>query len=626
MEIRGNPSNKMQNSSGKEKLKEFLYVEQLIRENKYTEAFQILTEFVKKETLPLNDKVSSLFLQGRLLLWLGRIKESLNIAEQAYKESLGLEKCHQTIDLLNLMALSLNFLDRFDEARELIKQSEDLFKTITKEPSSESIRIEAFLNYVKGFILTQDDVDQGLKYLEYSVSLWEKINATIDEDQIKLDPLKQSDLVLYPITIMSIGMAMNLKGNLDLSIKYFKKGLAIAKEIKNKFGIAVMFHSLGSTYHLKGEIDLALKFFEKSLKLFKEIDNKAQTAVVFRSIGALLSEKGEYDHALKNLEKSLAIYKEIRLPSWILNSLANLIEISLKTDDPEQAQQYFQRFKQIAEQFNDDNIVLWRNLLEAMILKNSPRTRNRAKAEEIFKHIIEKEGIHPPSFHHPTSFETYMTALIHLCDLLLLELRSTNELEVLDELKHYITLLLETAEKSDSYMILCESYLFQAKLSLLNYDIKTAKRFLTQSHQIAERHGLIQLAMKISNENEVLLTKLEFWEKLKESGAPMADRLELARLDEHIIRLIQNHPAIKTQVSEEKVAIHTEKKICLVCRGDVIKFSYICECGAIYCENCARALTNLENVCWVCETQIDSLKPIKSFKEEKVKLEETKKK
>lgn len=147
MEIRGNPSNKMQNSSGKEKPKEFLYVAQLIREDKYTEAFQVLTELVKKETLPLKDKVSSLFLQGRLLLWLGRLEEGLNIAEQAYKESLGLEKSYQTIDLLNLMALSLNFLDRFDEARELVKQSENLFKTITKEPFSESIRIEAFLKH-----------------------------------------------------------------------------------------------------------------------------------------------------------------------------------------------------------------------------------------------------------------------------------------------------------------------------------------------------------------------------------------------------------------------------------------------------------------------------------------------
>ena len=133
--------------------------------------------------------------------------------------------------------------------------------------------------------------------------------------------------------------------------------------------------------------------------------------------------------------------------------------------------------------------------------------------------------------------------------------------------------------------------------------------------------------MKISNEHEDLLKKLDLWKKLKESGAPMADRMELSRLDDQILRLIQNQSILISQVSVEEVAIHEEKKICLVCRGEVLKFSYICECGAFYCENCAKALSSLENVCWVCEAQIDSLKPIKLFKEEeRVQIEEKQKK
>ena len=47
----------------------------------------------------------------------------------------------------------------------------------------------------------------------------------------------------------------------------------------------------------------------------------------------------------------------------------------------------------------------------------------------------------------------------------------------------------------------------------------------------------------------------------------------------------------------------------------MLRYSYICECGAIYCENCARAVSDLENVCWACETPIDYSKPVK-LKEE----------
>ncbi|MFX1307766.1 MAG: hypothetical protein ACFFDG_13220, partial [Promethearchaeota archaeon] len=43
--------------------------------------------------------------------------------------------------------------------------------------------------------------------------------------------------------------------------------------------------------------------------------------------------------------------------------------------------------------------------------------------------------------------------------------------------------------------------------------------------------------------------------------------------------------------------------------------TYICTgCDALYCENCARALSNAENACWVCNEPIDKSKPSKPFK------------
>jgi len=65
-------------------------------------------------------------------------------------------------------------------------------------------------------------------------------------------------------------------------------------------------------------------------------------------------------------------------------------------------------------------------------------------------------------------------------------------------------------------------------------------------------------------------------------------------------------------ITEEEVTFHREKKICLVCKSRVEKFNYICPiCDVLYCMNCAQALTNLENVCWVCDSPIDDSKPVK---------------
>ena len=68
------------------------------------------------------------------------------------------------------------------------------------------------------------------------------------------------------------------------------------------------------------------------------------------------------------------------------------------------------------------------------------------------------------------------------------------------------------------------------------------------------------------------------------------------------------------QITEEEVIFHIEKKICLVCKKEILKFTYICpKCEIFYCMNCGQALTNLENACWVCNTPIDESKPSKSF-------------
>ena len=76
---------------------------------------------------------------------------------------------------------------------------------------------------------------------------------------------------------------------------------------------------------------------------------------------------------------------------------------------------------------------------------------------------------------------------------------------------------------------------------------------------------------------------------------------------------------IKPQkIPEEEIMLYQEKKICLVCKGKVARFNvFICpDCHVLYCENCARSLSNLENACWVCETAFDESKPVKIAEKE----------
>ena len=499
------------------------------------------------------------------------------------------------------MAYALNWQMLLDKAFELIEQSEHLLNDCVGETSNVILQKQASINYTKSlYYFFKNDSDQAIKHAEQSLKVREDLGNKRE--------------IAESLTVL--GLIYNLlRFEYDNALTYTERSQKLAKESNQKHIVAYNFILFGMIYSLKGEIERSLTYLRQSLTMSEELNNKRQISIIFNNISMIYQQKGELEQALVYLEKALAIAEEIG-NKWNLGSiLSSMTMLYIEKKDQDNAKKYLKLLKQFNEQYGYQITETNARLYEALILKMSTRTRNRAKAEELLKQIIEEEI---------TLSETTVVALINLCDLLLGELRITNNLEVIEELKPLINKLSNIAEKTDSHWLLTETYLLKSKLSLITLDIKEAQRLLTQAQQIAKRFGLNKLNIKIANEHDDLFKKLELWEKLKEVEAPISERIELARMDDQIEGMFQNRAILTAQVSEEKVTIHKEKKVCLVCRGEVLRYTYICECGAIYCENCARAITDLENVCWVCDVPIDYLKPVKPYKEEE-KVEVNKK-
>ena len=586
----------------KEKPEELTLVKQLIDKGKLDEADKLIRNFEEKGGHTLQDRVLCNLLKCELLLWQGLYEEVVQIAEQTYKESLGLGKNLLSVDILLIMAHALLWLKQYDKLQDIIMQGTELLKTLPQESPADYNLREAYIAWIKGrFYIDLRDADLALKYFKHSLALREEFGTK-----------KEIFLSLAGF----VRIYAFIKVDYSRAIKVLERARVLAEEIGNKWYIGNYFFYMAGLHKIKGELVQSIKLLEQCLTIFNDINNKRMVADTLSSMGEVHRQRGELDRALECLEQALALRYEGGNLRDITIVLDKLIQILIDKGDLEQAQQNLHRYKQLNDQLKDKELNLMYLLNKALLLKKSSRTRKRAEAEEILTHILEDED---------SNFELILTALTNLCELLFTELRMTNDLEVLEEINPLIARLLDITEKTGSYSILCETYLLQAKLSLLNFNIKKAQRLLTQAQQIAGKFGLNLLEKKINAENEDLLKKLDLWEKLKEARAPMADRLELARLDEKIVGLVYNRALLTPQVTEEKVAISKEKKICLVCRGEVLRFSYICECGANYCENCARALTNLENVCWACNVPIDYTKPVKLLKEEAERIKIQKK-
>ncbi|KKL82894.1 hypothetical protein LCGC14_1980170, partial [marine sediment metagenome] len=81
----------MNDQKVKEKPEEFSRAEQLSDEGKLDDTLTLLNNYEQKEGLTRYDKASCHLLQCQILFWQGKYKELIKLAEQAYKESEGLE-------------------------------------------------------------------------------------------------------------------------------------------------------------------------------------------------------------------------------------------------------------------------------------------------------------------------------------------------------------------------------------------------------------------------------------------------------------------------------------------------------------------------------------------------------
>jgi len=80
---------------------------------------------------------------------------------------------------------------------------------------------------------------------------------------------------------------------------------------------------------------------------------------------------------------------------------------------------------------------------------------------------------------------------------------------------------------------------------------------------------------------------------------------------------IKDYIKQREEVVEDDIVLSKEKHFCLVHKGPIEGYNFICPtCNAYYCIRCVEAIKELENACWSCGKPLDPSQPIKSLEEE----------
>lgn len=391
------------------------------------------------------------------------------------------------------------------------KQAIEYYKkslTISEE-LGKKVMIARVLNNLGNVYSQLGDLDQALEFYQQSHVIKEEFG-------------NKRDII---ISFINLGVINQFKGEIDESLDYYKKALVLSEEVDYKQHIATAVNNIGNIYSLKGDLDQAFQYYKRSFKLYKELDVKQEIAMSHSNLGEYYKKKGMRDKSLEHYHQSLALYEELGNDHSSARVLYELILEGLERNDQSATNKYLQKLQQINEQADSRSVDHHYRIANALSLKASDNARDRMKASVIFEQVINEEI---------TNHSLTVTAMVHLCDLLLTELKTTGDKELFKEIKNLTHKLLEIAKKQSSHSLLTDTYRLEALLALAELDMKKAKEFLEKALSIADEKGLEKTAANIREEQKKLEEQIELWEELSNRKAPLEETLQHVQIEESI--------------------------------------------------------------------------------------------
>jgi tetratricopeptide (TPR) repeat protein/predicted amidohydrolase len=583
--------------------------ESLFKSRKNKEALELLDKIKKHDGLSSENQLACMLLESRIKIKLADLKSALVLTEQALQMALEVKNLLRTVESYATKAEILWRLGEFDKGLTAIEEGERLLEETRSDEAGEEdqqlTRRKADLLCNAGVIhWYKGDLDRAIKYHQLSLKIMEKLGDVSGMAYVhnnmglvywaKSDLARAIECYLRSLLISeevgdrrnmaaslnNLGNVYSMKGKLDEALEFYQRGLAIKEELGLKRDIGSSLTNIGSVYRLKGELDLALDYYQRGLVISEELDDKPNIALAILNSGDIHMVRGELGQAMEHFQRALELYKELGLKQMVALSLGNvadaywkkgnieqalehyqqslkihegmnnapyvavdllnLLWIAVEKEDSSSAEQYLNKLEQINERTENKVINQRYRVAKALWLKSSKRPRREIEAVKILEEVIKEEV---------GDYMLAVTAMIHLCDLLLGELKDTGEEEIFNEIKELTNQLLEIAERQSSHSLLAQTYLLQSKLALIDLDMGQSKKLLRQAQSIAEEKGLIRLARAVAQERDSLQSQLKKLDTLIEQEPSKKEMIDLTNIDALLEQMIQK---TVTSVMEER--------------------------------------------------------------------------
>ncbi|MFX0062860.1 MAG: tetratricopeptide repeat protein [Candidatus Hermodarchaeota archaeon] len=513
-------------------------------QGKSTEAIQLINKVTKDRTLSEQDRIDLVIDKCSILTESGKHPAALLVINELITV---IKEGNFPLSLLRANIVKAEVLRKSGQEKEgltLLNETEELLNKHQEISYSERLKLKGEIHCYKGILHAQlGNNDSAIEQFQKSI-------------EISKEDLSEESLAR---AYNGLGLTFLSQGNFNKSLKYLKKTLAIYQRLIYKPRISIAYNNIGFFYEGRGEYELAIECYQNALAIEKEFNNKLIIAVLKRNLGSAYIPLDKYQDALKYLKESLELIQEVHNDYHHSTSLVVIIDLLALADfENEDVKKYLEQLEKLYMN-NKTNLTIKHRYTyaKAVVLKMSDRLIDKMQAQTIFKQIVEGKVI---------ILADSVRAALNLAELLLMEFKTTKNVEILYELENLATRLLKTGKEQKNYLVQIKALLLKSKLELLNLQIIKAEEFLEQAKTICEEKGLNRLVMTIIEEQEVFINKRKLWNEMIKEEKSYQERLELTELDNTLTRMIKNKLEVIDEYDEIVESFTIDKIGFIVCK------------------------------------------------------------
>ncbi|MCE7737580.1 MAG: tetratricopeptide repeat protein [Candidatus Heimdallarchaeota archaeon] len=492
-------------------IEEILHLESLVFKGGYSSASKQIEKLERHPRVSHEELLLIRYYKALILLEEGNINSALDIGRSNYSDVMQVEDVKLKVHYNYLLAHSLFQLGKLDDGRRYVEDLNVIMKNTTFPDQHLSNRLNIkLISLESSFLRFSGKYDEAIKYYIQIIDLCKKENDIIE---------------LYK-TYNLIGSVYHEKGDYALGMANYELALDTARKDGHDKHIAYVLNDIGKLYIDRGEIDIAETYLQERIQMDEaKINDRIDSAYTLYSLGELEFLRGNYEKAFQFFIDGYTKIELVGTSRLESVGLSHLILTCVNLGLLYQADYYLNIEKELVERTNNINITGSYNYNCALVLRSKTRLTHVVQAQ-----IILEEQLVDPKL----SAEIQLKSMILLAEILLEELKITNNDTIFDMIKHMIDKLYRTGVSTEAYNVIINTLILQSKFALIDGDFAKAMENLDKATSYCEIKGLSSLAKKVNRDRKSLEENITKWRDIGKQSPELYDKIMLASIQEYL--------------------------------------------------------------------------------------------